>query len=300
MCIRDSINQVGVVRDALVAHAVQHDPLTPWCLPVVAETYDGWLNDIGGFHVREEHVFAALANAAGGPVAEGNVGGGTGMICHGFKGGIGTSSRRVEIAGTTYTVGALVQANNLLFEPELRFGAPGEVVYDPAGRIDPETLEAIADRLYNEVLPDPAERAFIYSEHPRLGLAVPAQVSTWPLWMTGTYVAQNQLPDGLLSRSHFPLLVDDNAPGLVLPLPAALWPEALREAWLSVGEQRVGFRFDPRAARHKLAAARLGYPARIFVPEIAAPVKVARCEPDGVEVSLGSPSVRDTCSTPIV
>ncbi len=104
-------HQVGVVRDALVAHAVQHDPLTPWCLPVVAETYDGWLNDIGGFHVREEHVFAALANAAGGPVAEGNVGGGTGMICHGFKGGIGTSSRRVEIAGTTYTVGALVQAN---------------------------------------------------------------------------------------------------------------------------------------------------------------------------------------------
>jgi D-aminopeptidase len=104
-------HQVGVVRDALVAHAVQHDPATPWCLPMVAETYDGWLNDIDAFHVQPEHLFAALASAAGGSVAEGNVGGGTGMICHGFKGGIGTSSRRVETAGDCYTVGALVQTN---------------------------------------------------------------------------------------------------------------------------------------------------------------------------------------------
>lgn len=104
-------HQVGVVRDALVAHETQTEPATLWCLPVVAETYDGWLNDIAAFHLRAEHVFAALAGATAGPVAEGSVGGGTGMICHGFKGGIGTSSRLVEIAGRPYTIGVLVQAN---------------------------------------------------------------------------------------------------------------------------------------------------------------------------------------------
>jgi D-aminopeptidase len=95
---------VGVVRDALVAAA----PREPdWHLPVVGETYDGFLNDIRGMHVRAEHVAAAIAAASGGKVAEGNVGGGTGMICHGFKGGIGTASR---LAGG-YVVGVLVQAN---------------------------------------------------------------------------------------------------------------------------------------------------------------------------------------------
>ena len=95
---------VGVVRDALAA-------ATPgeWTLPVVGETYDGFLNDARGQHVRAEHVERALADAAGGPVAEGNVGGGTGMICHGFKGGIGTASRVVDDG---WTVGVLVQANH--------------------------------------------------------------------------------------------------------------------------------------------------------------------------------------------
>ena len=79
----------------------------PWLLPVVAETYDGYLNDTHGFHVKEEHVFAALESAKSGAVAEGNVGGGTGMRCFGFKGGIGTASR----AADGYTVGVLVQAN---------------------------------------------------------------------------------------------------------------------------------------------------------------------------------------------
>jgi D-aminopeptidase len=77
----------------------------------VAETWDGELNDVNGFHVKPSHVDAALDGAAGGPVAEGNVGGGTGMTCHGFKCGIGTSSRRVDIEGREYVVGALVQAN---------------------------------------------------------------------------------------------------------------------------------------------------------------------------------------------
>ena len=95
---------VGVVRDALVAAA---PPEPDWHLPVVGETYDGFLNDIRGMHVRPEHVDEAIAAASGGPVAEGSVGGGTGMICHDFKGGIGTASR--VVAG--HTVGVLVQAN---------------------------------------------------------------------------------------------------------------------------------------------------------------------------------------------
>jgi D-aminopeptidase len=103
-------HSVGVVRDALVKDAVRERPVGPgfWVLPVVGETYDGLLNDTNGFHVRDEHVFEALASARDGAVDEGNVGGGTGMICHGFKGGIGTASRLVD---GIYVVGVLVQAN---------------------------------------------------------------------------------------------------------------------------------------------------------------------------------------------
>lgn len=106
-------HSVGVVHDALIAGAVAGtEPGTLfWSLPVVAETWDGQLNDINGFHVRPEHVDAALAAAADGPVAEGNVGGGTGMICHEFKGGIGSASRVLPAEAGGWTVGALVQAN---------------------------------------------------------------------------------------------------------------------------------------------------------------------------------------------
>lgn len=106
-------HSVGVVRDALVAAQVrERGEGLYWSLPVVGETYDGLLNDINGYHVRAEHVGEALACADGGPVTEGNVGGGTGMICHGFKGGIGTSSRVTDTAVGQYTVGVLVQANH--------------------------------------------------------------------------------------------------------------------------------------------------------------------------------------------
>ncbi|HXH08090.1 MAG TPA: P1 family peptidase [Vicinamibacterales bacterium] len=104
-------HSVGVVRDAILKWQVERPGLQPWGLPVVAETYDGRLNDINGFHVRPEHVFAALDGARGGPVAEGNVGGGTGMICHQFKGGIGTASRVLTAEQGGYTVGVLVQCN---------------------------------------------------------------------------------------------------------------------------------------------------------------------------------------------
>jgi L-aminopeptidase/D-esterase-like protein len=108
-------HSVGVVRDAVIAWKVKHG--TPdmegywWSLPVVAETWDGWLNDINGFHVRPEDAWHALDNARSGPVEEGNVGGGTGMICNEFKGGIGTSSRVLDAKSGGYTVGVLVQCN---------------------------------------------------------------------------------------------------------------------------------------------------------------------------------------------
>jgi L-aminopeptidase/D-esterase-like protein len=106
-------HSVGVVRDASIAWGLKHGAqLQPWSLPVVAETWDGVLNDINGFHVKPEHVFAALDGARSGPVAEGNVGGGTGMICYQFKCGTGTASRKLDTQAGGYTVGVLVQANH--------------------------------------------------------------------------------------------------------------------------------------------------------------------------------------------
>jgi L-aminopeptidase/D-esterase-like protein len=108
-------NSVGVVRDAVLKWYVDTDWYRGenwwYTYPVVAETYDGFLNDIYGFHVQEKHVLEAIANAKGGNIAEGNVGGGTGMMCLGFKGGTGTSSRIVNIKDEQYTVGVLVQSN---------------------------------------------------------------------------------------------------------------------------------------------------------------------------------------------
>lgn len=104
-------NSVGVVRDAVIEWQVQHLPNADWELPVVAETWDGSLNDINGFHVTKENAFAAIDSARSGPVPEGNVGGGTGMICHEFKGGTGTASRVLSTRNGGYTIGALVQCN---------------------------------------------------------------------------------------------------------------------------------------------------------------------------------------------
>jgi D-aminopeptidase len=135
-------HSVGVVRDALIevemeAHAGEEEY---WCLPVVAETYDGTLNDINGQHVTVEHVREALASASAGPVEEGSVGGGTGMICHEFKGGIGTASRRIPETEGGWTVGALVQTN---------YGSRSTLRVDgaPVGRV-----------LNTELIPSPFEQ----------------------------------------------------------------------------------------------------------------------------------------------
>jgi L-aminopeptidase/D-esterase-like protein len=106
-------HSVGTVRDAVIAWQMKKQGKTfqPWSLPVVAETWDGYLNDINGFHVKPEHAIQALDGAQSGAVAEGNVGGGTGMVVHQFKGGTGTASRKLDASAGGYTVGVLVQAN---------------------------------------------------------------------------------------------------------------------------------------------------------------------------------------------
>ena len=139
-------HSVGVVRDAILQWQVHRPGLQPWGLPVVAETFDGRLNDINGFHVKPEHVLAALESAKSGVVpAEGNVGGGTGMVCHGFKGGIGTASRRLDARDGGYTVGVLVQCN-CCARRELR------VAGVPVGQEIPDLLPCIATN-------DPAVKA---------------------------------------------------------------------------------------------------------------------------------------------
>ncbi|HEY6388823.1 MAG TPA: P1 family peptidase [Candidatus Acidoferrum sp.] len=140
-------HSVGVVRDAVIQWRVNHGQPDPtgywWSLPVVAETWDGWLNDINGFHVKPEDAFHAIDSAHGGPVEEGSVGGGTGMICNEFKGGIGTSSRGFEIKGKSYTVGVLVQCNYGV-RPNLRIAGV------PVGKEIPEDA-AYSSGSFNEL-----------------------------------------------------------------------------------------------------------------------------------------------------
>jgi D-aminopeptidase len=140
-------HSVGIVRDAVIDWEYQNkyfDPIPEepglfWALPVVAETYDGDLNDINGFHVRKEHVFEALNNAKPGEVEEGSVGGGTGMVCHDFKGGTGTSSRMVTVGSKIYTLGVLVQANYGIRRTLTAAGVPvGKEIPDLMPDIDPE------------------------------------------------------------------------------------------------------------------------------------------------------------------
>src|SRR5881397_2215276 len=141
-------HSVGVARDAVIAWRVKHGAADNtedwWSLPVVAETWDGWLNDINGFHVKPEDVWQALESAHGGPIEEGSVGGGTGMICYEFKGGTGTASRVIEMKDKSnparpYTIGALVQAN-CGRRPQLTIAGilvgkeiPGEVYKEESG-----------------------------------------------------------------------------------------------------------------------------------------------------------------------
>ena len=141
ICITNT-HSCGLARDATIKWLVARSgDLEQWALPVTGETYDGYLNDINGFHVRDEHVFAALDGARGGALEEGSVGGGTGMICYGFKGGSGSASRLVGFAGRGYHVGAFVQTNFGLREQLRIAGVPvGEALKD--WHPDPRSTEA--------------------------------------------------------------------------------------------------------------------------------------------------------------
>ena len=133
-------HSVGTVRDAAIEWTVKRGKShQPWSLPVVAETWDGTLNDINGFHVKPAHVFQAIESARSGPVGEGNVGGGTGMICYQFKCGTGTSSRRLSETAGGFTVGVLVQANHGLRSQLLVAGVPvgAAIPVPPRGGADP-------------------------------------------------------------------------------------------------------------------------------------------------------------------
>jgi L-aminopeptidase/D-esterase-like protein len=140
-------HSVGVVRDSVIQWRVAHGQPDPagywWSLPVVAETWDGWLNDINGFHVKPNDAFHAIDSASSGPVMEGNVGGGTGMVCNEFKGGIGTSSRKLDAKFGGYTVGVLVQCN-YGSRPNLRIAGV------PVGKEIPED-RAYASATFNEL-----------------------------------------------------------------------------------------------------------------------------------------------------
>jgi L-aminopeptidase/D-esterase-like protein len=133
-------HSVGMARDALAKWMVRNfaERMERWVLPVAAETYDGHLSDINGFHVRDADVFSALDDATGGPIEEGSVGGGTGMICYEFKGGTGTASRVLDLDGVTGTVGVLVQAN---------FGKRHQLTIAgiPAGRLLSEDAPGLPD-----------------------------------------------------------------------------------------------------------------------------------------------------------
>ena len=140
-------HSVGVVRDSVIQWRVAHGQPDPagywWSLPVVAETWDGWLNDINGFHVKPADAFHAIDSASSGPVPEGNLGGGTGMICNEFKGGIGTASRKLDAKFGGYTVGVLVQCN-YGSRPNLRIAGV------PVGKEIPED-RAYASATFNEL-----------------------------------------------------------------------------------------------------------------------------------------------------
>jgi L-aminopeptidase/D-esterase-like protein len=142
-------HSVGVVRDAILQWQVSRPGLQPWGLPVVAETYDGELNDINGLHVKPEHVLSALDGAASGAVAEGNVGGGTGMRCLGFKAGTGTASRVLATDAGGYTVGVLVQCNFGLRQDLRVAGVPvGQEITDlrPCIALDDPTIKPALPR----------------------------------------------------------------------------------------------------------------------------------------------------------
>jgi D-aminopeptidase len=231
-------HSVGLARDAVIAWQNHRGPgAQPWGLPVVAETWDGWLNDINGFHVKEAHVFRALDEARGGPVEEGGVGGGTGMVCFEFKGGIGTSSRRLEARHGGYTLGVLVQANFGLRRQLTVAGVPvGREIREGTFRDDEAGSIIIVIATDAPLLPHQLDRL---ARRAAMGLARTGSVA-----MNGSgdlFVAFSTANAGLaLAKSAVPALVLPN--GAMNPLFTAT-VQATEEAIVNAlvgGETMVG------------------------------------------------------------
>jgi len=176
-------HSVGVVRDAVIEWQYKNKFFKTlynikdlfWALPVVAETYDGSLNDINGFHVTKEHAIKAIENVSGGNLLEGGVGGGTGMICHGFKGGIGTSSRKIIVNGKNYTLGVLVQANYGSRNELTIAGVPvGKEIQDLKPKI---TYGQQADGLGSIIVIVATDAPFLPNQLKRIARRVPIGIS---------------------------------------------------------------------------------------------------------------------------
>jgi L-aminopeptidase/D-esterase-like protein len=168
------------VRDATIDWELRHGRKFIFTYPIVAETYDGVLNDTNGFHVKPEHVFNALDTATGGRVLEGNVGGGTGMLCNGFKGGIGTSSRVLTAEAGGYTVGVLVQCNYGSRRGLRIAGVPvGQEFNDPA--ICVEGTEELSQEFLRGMPRCGKSTAFLERPHPELGSIIIVVATDAPL-----------------------------------------------------------------------------------------------------------------------
>ena len=231
-------HSVGLARDAVIAWQNRRGPgAQAWGLPVVAETWDGWLNDINGFHVKEAHVFRALDEARGGPVDEGGVGGGTGMVCFELKGGVGTSSRRLETRHGGYTLGVLVQANFGLRRQLTVAGVPvGREITEGTFRDDEAGSIIIVIATDAPLLPHQCDRL---ARRAAMGLARTGSVA-----MNGSgdlFVAFSTANPGLaLAKSAVPALVLPN--GAMNPLFTAT-VQATEEAIVNAlvgGETMVG------------------------------------------------------------
>ena len=173
-------HSVGVVRDATIDWEIRHGRKFLFTYPIVAETYDGVLNDINGFHVKPEHVFNALDTATGGRVSEGNVGGGTGMLCNGFKGGIGTSSRVVAAEVGGYTVGVLVQCNYGSRRGLRIAGVPVGLEFpDPTICVEGEA--APSQEAFRDMPRCGKSAAFLERSHPELGSIIIVVATDAPL-----------------------------------------------------------------------------------------------------------------------
>jgi D-aminopeptidase len=231
-------HSVGLARDAVIAWQNRRGPgAQAWGLPVVAETWDGWLNDINGFHVKDAHVFRALDEARGGPVEEGGVGGGTGMVCFELKGGIGTASRRLEARHGGYTLGVLVQANFGLRRQLTVAGVPvGREITEGTFRDDEAGSIIIVIATDAPLLPHQLERL---ARRAAMGLARTGSVA-----MNGSgdlFVAFSTANAGVaLAKSAVPALVLPN--GAMNPLFTAT-VQATEEAIVNAlvgGETMVG------------------------------------------------------------